>query len=426
MGTATSSNENPVKNTEEISTTWYSWVVASLCLLTYAVSFISRNVWSTAIPTAASDLNISMTAAGGLMTAYYIGYVVSNFFSGFIVDTLGPRKTLTAASLLTGIFTLLIPFAGSYTTIFLLRVGAGIASGPLFSGGVKFQHSWFALKNRATAMGFVMSGPAVGTAIASGAFAPIIESKGWHTAFTYAGLICLAVALATFLFAKEKGIASNAGTKVKTAEDKAAQKKGLIEIFSKRSFILGCFAQLLSIGAGQGFNTWIILYLTNVQGFSLPAAGGIIAAASTAGLFSSTLSGIISDVLRTRKKTAYVGAVGMFIFSAILLYTTNTTYLLIFLIVRGLLQGFVGNSVNTLQADAAAGPYAGRAMGIYNGLCQLGSVIFPSVLGFILDASGGNFFIVIMTVAVTYLVIGLIVTGMEETIKVNITKKASI
>jgi len=83
---ANSVDEKPVnKVTEEISTTWYSWVVALLCLLTYAVSFVSRNVWSTAIPIAAPALNLSMTAAGGLMTAYYIGYVASNFFSGFFV-----------------------------------------------------------------------------------------------------------------------------------------------------------------------------------------------------------------------------------------------------------------------------------------------------------------------------------------------------
>ncbi|WP_213951768.1 MFS transporter [Tepidanaerobacter syntrophicus] len=412
-------------NNSEISTTWYSWVVATLCMLTYAVSFISRNVWSTAIPIAAPELNLSMTAAGGLMTAYYIGYVISNFFSGFFVDSLGPRKTLTIASLLTGFFTLLIPFTNSYPVIFLLRVGAGIASGPLFAGGVKFQHAWFSPTARATAMGFVMTGPALGMMIASGAFAPIIQSKGWQIAFTYAGFACLVVALATFLFAKEKGTAIGSGSKSKSkksAEDEAKERKGLLEVLTKRSFILGSIAQLLAIGANQGFTTWIILYLTQVQNFSLSAAGAIVGGTSAAGLISSTLSGIISDVLKTRKKTACIGAFASFIFTVAILYSRSVTFLFVVMFIRIIAGAFVGNSVNTLQSEAAEGPYAGRAMGIYNGICQLGSVIFPSLLGIVLDSTGGNFFIVMMSIAITYLIIGFIVLGMEETMKIRAEK----
>lgn len=405
------------KSHQEIVTTWYSWVVASLCLLTYAVSFISRNVWSTAIPKAAPELNLSMAAAGGLMTAYYVGYVLSNFFSGFFVDSLGPRKTLAAASLLTGFFTLLIPFAKSYSAIFLLRVGAGIASGPLFSGGVKFQHTWFSPKSRATAMGFIMSGPALGTMIASGVFAPIINSKGWRAGFSYAGLACLAIAIATFLFAKERSLITTKPKTDKTAEEKAEDRKGLLSVLFKKSFVLGTIAQMLGIGANQGFTTWSILYLTQVKGFSLTSAGALMAITSSAGLFSSTLSGIVSDLLKTRKKTAYIGAIGTFIFTLSLLYSNTYSSLLIILFLRVILGAFLGNSVNTLQADTAAGPYAGRAMGIYNGVCQLGSVIFPVVLGFILDQSGGDFSIVIKALAATYAVIGLVIIGMTETAK---------
>ncbi|QGP91144.1 putative sulfoacetate transporter SauU [Neomoorella glycerini] len=408
--------------TEELPLVWYSWVVAVLCLLSYAVSFVSRNVWSTALPVAAPALKLSMTQAGGLMTAFYIGYVAANFFSGFFVDRFGPRKTLAAASFFTGLFTLLIPFASSYVTIFLLRVGAGIAAGPLFSGGVKFQLAWFPQKARATAMGLVMTGPALGGVIANGAFAPLIQAKGWQTGFKIAALVTLTVAVLTFFFAKERGSALGTASKsvrVLTPEEKAADRKALLAVLLKRSFIVGCVAQMVMVGIGQGWTTWIMLYFTKVQGFSLAKAGALLAGTGLVALFTGTSVGIISDLLKARKKPCYIGAVGGFVFTAALLFTTNVALLTTFLVLRIIIGAFL-SLINTMQAETVVGPYAGRAMGIYNGICQLGSVIFPVVLGLLLDVSGGNFFIVLMSLATAYLVVGLLVGfGMEETVKVT-------
>ena len=36
------------------------------------------------------------------------------------------------------------------------------------------------------------------------------------------------------------------------------------------------------------------------------------------------------------------------------------------------LCGSLGGNMNTLMAESFAGPYAGRVMGIYNMICQLG------------------------------------------------------
>lgn len=403
---------------QEEPLTWYSWVVAILCLLSFAVSFVCRNVWSTALPVAAPALKISMTAAGGLMTAFYIGYVISNFFTGFVVDRIGPRKTLAAASLLTGLFTLLIPFAGSYAVIFILRIGAGIASGPLFSGCTKFQLAWFPQRVRATAMGLVMAGPTVGMTIASSVFAPIIKSQGWQASFTYAGIITLAVAVLTYLFAKERGIALATSGQVKkelTEEEKAQQRKGLLEIIFKRQFILGTFGQLFSVGIMNGFATWAMMFFTKAQGFTLSQAGVIFGVTTFVMLFTTPLGGIVSDVLKARKITIHIGNAANFIFTIALLLTKNMVYLWIFMFCRSLL-GAMANNLNTMMAESVTGPYAGRAMGIYNGVCQLGSVIFPTLFGFILDTTG-SFTAVMVVLASLSIIMSILVAFMDETYK---------
>ncbi|MEG0377318.1 MAG: MFS transporter, partial [Eubacterium sp.] len=210
------------ENTEQVKVTGYSIIIAVLCLLTYSVSFVCRNVWNSAlaVPGVTDGLGITALQAGGLATAFYVGYVVSNFFSGFIVDKFGPKISLLLAAAGTGLFTLLIPLASSYAMIFALRVLAGIASGPLFAGCAKMNYGWFDDKRRGVAVGFIMSGPAVGGAIASAAFVPIIQNQSWQTGFIIAGIIAIAVGILMLVFGKEKGLAL-ASSKIKlTAEEK--------------------------------------------------------------------------------------------------------------------------------------------------------------------------------------------------------------
>jgi sugar phosphate permease len=401
---------------EEEPVSLYSWVVAVLCMATYAVSFLCRNAWQVAIPEAVPALNLSMTAAGGLMTAFYAGYVASNFLTGPLVDGIGPRKMLAAASLFTGLFTILIPFSANYSVIVLLRVGAGIASGPLFAGVVKFQLAWFTKKFRATAMGFMFSGVVVGDMIAAGVFAPIIDSKGWETGFTYAGAITLIFSAVFYLFAKERGLALTGRVKKEVGMDKKGiLNAGLLAVVKQRSFVIGTLACFLNIGAFQGFTTFLLLYLTKAHALSLPAAGALYAGTTSVGLVSGTLAGIISDWIGSRKKACYLGATGAALTTIALLYTTNVTMLVVALVLRRLIGSLFGIPLNTLQAETAAGPYAGRAMGIYNGTAQLGSVVFPLAMGSILDITSNDFFYVFTTVAVIHMICGLLVILMKET-----------
>ena len=407
-------NSNDQNKQEKIG--WYSWVVALLCLCTYAVSFISRNIWSTAIPVAAPDLGISMTQAGGLVTAYYVGYVAMNFFSGFFVDKFGPRKSLAVSSLLKAVFTLAIPFSRSYTILFILRVLAGMASGPLFSGCAKMNLGWFDDKRRATAMGFIMTGPALGNVIASGVFPSVITGQGWQMAFTYGGIIALAVAVLFFTFAKERGVAKASGSSVqKTPEEKQKDRQGAFRILTTRTLILATLAQFLAIGANNGFTTWIMKFFVDTQGFTLAAAGGIFAASSAMKLFSGTLSGIASDLLKSRKKVAILCGVITCITVVCLTQFKDTAILWVIMLIYGLFSSGLGNPVNTMATETAKGPFAGTVMGIYNALCQLGSVVFPALLGMLLDIAGGSFFVVLMVIAVSYLIAAVSAACMKET-----------
>ncbi|KPU42554.1 putative sulfoacetate transporter SauU [Oxobacter pfennigii] len=410
-------------NQSEEKVTWYSWLVAALCMLTYAVSFISRTVWTVAIPTAAPQLGITMTQAGGLMSAYYVGYVASNFFSGYFIDKFGPRKSLSVSSLLTAVFTFLIIFSSNYWVLFFLRVMAGIASGPLFAGGAKMNLGWFTDRRRAVAMGFIMTGPTFGTFISGVAFTPIINTFGWRPAFTWAAVAALVVAVVFQIFAKERGAAlAQSGKKEKTAEEKAADMKGALKILLSKEFVLGTIVQFLSVGANQGFNTFTMPFFMNVHGFTLPVAGAIFAAANGVRLFTPTIGGLITDMLKSRRNLAMMSYGLTAVTTAMLVMTKNVSFLWGIMLIRGLVAAF-GNNNNVMQTERAKGPYAGTAMGIYNALCQLGSVVYPLLIGFILDATA-SYTIVIMVVALSFVIQVLCMLPMKETMQKTEAKTA--
>ena len=401
---------------QEIKTTGLSWVIAILVLLSYAVSFIARNVWSTAMPIAAPELGLNMAAAGGLMTAYYIGYVISNFVTGFAVDRYGPKLTLALATAFTGLFTILIPFSPNYWGIFILRVLAGASSGPLFACVTKYQISWFAPAVRTTALGLMMSGPAVGGAVATAAFAPIIRDSGWRLGFTYGGITCFIVAVLVFIICKEQGPAAtrSAANKNASPEEKAAQKAGLRNVLLKKSFLIGTLTLLLATGANIGYTTYIIIYFTRVREFSLVTAGMIIGSTSMLGIITGIVSGGIADILKSKKLCIAIGAVLSVICTILIMVASNITMLIVVIGIRMFVGSLMGNPLNGLQAQAAAGPFAGRAMGFYNGIGQMGSILFPIIFGAILDGTGNNFSFIFIIIAITLGVCGFLCMFMEE------------
>jgi MFS family permease len=410
-----SDTKAPALDLNAVKTTGYSWFVAILVALNYAVSFVSRNVWSTAIPVAHESMGITMAAAGGLMTAFYIGYVISNFVTGFVVDRIGPRLTLGLATLFTGVFTILIPWAPGYAAIFALRVAAGFCAGPLFSSVTKYQISYFSPATRSTAMGLMMAGTSLGMVLAASAFAPIIQNQGWQQGFIYAGLVTIFVAVVFYIFGKEQGASAvRSGGKVLTPEQKAEQSAGLKAVLGRKSYIIGCIILLLNLGANMGFTTYIITFFTRVKGLSLVAAGGIVGGTTAIGLFTGTLSGIVADIVKKKKLMCLLGGFFGILGTVLIMLVDSVTGLTVILGGRILLASLAGTPFNALMAESAAGPYVGRAMGIYNGIGQTGSIIFPLIFGAVLDASGMNFQMLFTGVVIVQVVVFFLYFGMEE------------
>ncbi|KPU43755.1 putative sulfoacetate transporter SauU [Oxobacter pfennigii] len=415
--------ELKISSQNDEQSSWYGWIVAVLCLSTFAVSFAARQLWSASIASASPELGISMAQAGGLVSAFYVGNVSGGFFAGVFIDNFGPRKCLSISGIIIAICMFLVSLTHSYTVIFLLMVLAGLASSPVYSGTVKMNLGWFTDKVRGTAMGFIMTGPAVGGLIVNAFYAPFIKNHGWRNAYVLAAAACLVVGVIVFFMAKEKGIAlANKTGKKKTSEERAVNMKGTLKVLFSGQFFLGTIVQFLGINAGTGYTTWAIVYFMKVRNFSLTQAGGILAAAGVVTIFSTTLCGMLSDLLKSRRNLAMVGYTIQAVCIVVLAIAPDVRLLWATVLVRGLTGGLGGNSNNVMQAERAKGPYVGTVMGMYNALCQLGSVIAPVLFGIVLDITG-SYFVILMSIAALYFTQAICTFFLKETLQV--AKQAS-
>jgi predicted MFS family arabinose efflux permease len=250
--------------------------------------------------------------------------------------------------------------------------------------------------------------------VASAVFAPIIQYQSWQHGFTYGGLFAVVVAVIFYLFAKEQGAGLQRTVRSKDPAQKAAQKAGLKAVVVNKSFILGTIACFLNIGANMGYTTYLMVFLTGTRGFTLTEAGAIVGGTFAVGLVSGPLSGVVADVLKSKKMVCLAGAIVTVILTILIIVADSVAFLVVVLAARVLLQSLLGTPLNALQAQAAAGPYVGRAMGIYNGVAQTGSVLFPVVFGVILDLTNMNFGAIFIIITATVGVVGFLIMFMTE------------
>jgi MFS family permease len=402
--------------------TVFSWIIVFIALFLLSASSMARNVWAVSIPLAIPRLDLSNAAAGSLMSAYFIGYLIANFFIGSLVDRYGCRKTLTISALFCGLFTILIPLGGSYKIIFLLRFLAGFSNGSFFAGCVNYILGWVPPKFTGIGIGVAFTGSQFGIAFSNLFFAGLVSAGAWAQPFIYTAIVCWVVGALVVVLGKEQGAAL---PKKQENASLISSFRGVFEFFKNRSYVAGCLAKLIDLGAWQGVATWMVVYLSQSRGFSVSEAGSIFGSVSLICVAGYVLTGILGDVTGRRKMVAVMGSILNFIFLLLALYSNSTAMLWVTLGLFMLINQFAGIQYNTMQALTCAGPNSGAAMAWYNAINWLGAVIYPPLLGWVLDATGSQFMIfvpLLITFVLEALICGLF---MSDKVVNNVPKVKS-
>lgn len=271
-----------------------AWIATILFTVAYTLHSVDRYVISVVIEPIRHEFGLTDTQLGALGgIAHALAYSICVLPIGWLLDRTNRVRLLSVALGVWSLLTTLGALATGYWTLFLMRMGVGAAEAATSPSIQSLISSLFPTRLRASAMGVVFSGVAIGTGAIFAIGGTIADVWGWRYVFLVAGLPGVLLAGVMWVYLREPPRSRGLdGEKLKPAPMSEAIMFALKSppiVFSA----LGLTLASISVAAVW---TWITPILVRSHGFSLTQAGFIVGMSAGVVKFGSTFfSGFVAD-----------------------------------------------------------------------------------------------------------------------------------
>ncbi|HTB16220.1 MAG TPA: MFS transporter [Bryobacteraceae bacterium] len=368
------------------------------------LSYLDRACISQAAPMIARDLHFNAIQMGYIFSAFGLTYAAMEIPSGWLIDRYGPRLVLTRVVICWSFFTAATGLAWNFASMLMARLLFGAGEAGCFPGLAKAFSNWLPAEERAHAEGWKASSARWGAAAAPLLVVALYARLGWRVTFALFGAIGLVWAgLFYFLLPTDRNEES---AKV------ARQTPWRIFLRSRSAWAL-CVQWFCHFYGFYFYVTWLPTYLLQARGLSLNH-GAILSGLPllTAGcgcLFAGYALQPVArwcGIVRARKAFAYVAYGGAALF--LLLFTSIHDPNLAMIVMS--LSSFIvelSAPVTWTTAMDLGGQSVGLLTGMMNTLGHLGGSVAPTIIGYLLAASGNSWDIAFYASAALYALGGL-------------------
>jgi MFS family permease len=387
----------------------YRWIVLAVFMF---INLTIQILWIAYAPItgpAAEYYGVSDLQIGLLAMSFMIAFIPLSIPVSWVIDTYGFKLAVSIGAVLMGIFGLLRGFAGAnYSLVLWSTFGIAAAQPFLLNAWTKVPANWFAIEERATAVGLVTLANLVGTAIGMVTAPLLIESISIPTMQLIYGGIAAFSAVLFVLLARETPPTPPGPP---GSEVRALMLDGLKHAFTIRSFWLCLVVIFVGLGIFNGVTTWVESII-RPRGFTPTDAGTLGALMLVGGILGAVVIPPFSDRQHKRKPYILLGVV-LAIPGMIGLAFTANKWLLFF---SAFEMGFFLVSTSPILMQYAAEITRPTPEGTSNGLIQLfgqASVVFVYIMEALRTANGS--FTPSLLLAIVLLVISaFLVLRMEE------------
>ena len=355
----------------------------------FLMTFLGRLAWPPIMPVAAKDLGISSKEAGSFMTAFYIGYVVTQLPGGLLTDRFGYRKVILVSFVLMGLSTALVGTIQSYNQGLIYRLISGLGSGSVYAACISAIFDWFPDKGRGTAMGFFFTASSLGVTTVNLLVPTVSSYFGWQGAFYFIGLLPMVALVFSLFLLKER----KAATPRRSSANAVNFWSNLKSLLKNKNLMITACSGFWVMWATWGTATWANTYLHKALGLSLIQAGAIMSLYGLAALICKPVSGMLADIFRNRKKQLLFWMIILFA-PLLLIFGLNTNTALLYVLAPLLgIFAFIYTPVLTLfVGEQVEHSQVASANGLVNTIQQLGALISPLTVGIVLDLTQSYFY----------------------------------
>ncbi len=284
----------------------YRWYVLGVLALTYAFSFMDRQILSILLEDIRAEFSLSDLQLGLLSgIAFALFYATLGIPIARLADRFNRVTIVSAAVAVWSAMTALCGAASSFWQLFLARVGVGIGE----AGGSPPSHSiisdYFNKEERSFALAIYSLGTSLGMlfGLVMGGF--VAEHYGWRWAFVCAGVPGLALAVLLKLTVREPLRGAMEEEAEKPPRPQSTADESMIAAFralwANRCYRYVNLAHMLGVFVGYGFTVWKpALYLRQFE-LSQSEVGLIVGlTAAGLGVPGMLLGGYLGDRLSKR------------------------------------------------------------------------------------------------------------------------------
>jgi len=381
----------------------HRFTVLGLLYTATGLCYLDRMVMASALPFIAKELNLSPLRAGLVLSAFFVGYAVSQIPGGLMADRYGPRPMLTGTILWWSVMTGLTALAPGLLALLLTRILFGLGEGPFPPAAYKAMAVWVPRAALGRASGLQQAATAVGATVAPLFVATAVLRWGWRSSFYL--LIVPGFALAFLMWPHERNSPQESG-RVRAREladyglPSAPTRSGKTTLATtlRMPAVAWCaISFFLANSVAWGLMNWLPTYLLGTRGFSVQKMGFYAAVTNLAGVAGYVLGGYLCDrYFRNHLKVPIIAG---------LLISTAFTYLAAIapdgvsavccLVPVFLFSNVVATALSTIPLVMVPKHAVGAAFGVVNTAGQLSGILSPLLIGWVLTETKGRFEIVL-------------------------------
>jgi ACS family hexuronate transporter-like MFS transporter len=388
------------------------WRIAVLVSAAIAISYLDRQTLPVAVSAIGKDIPLSNVQFSALQSAFLFSYALMYAGGGKLVDAMGTRLGFTVIMIFWSLACASHAFAASFAMLAVSRFLLGMGEGGGFPAATRAVSEWFPSKERATAMGIINAGTAVGAVIAPPMIAIILSYMNWRWIFLLTGGIGLLWTawwrLSYFSPEEHPGLSSRDRDELPVAprSPDPGQKLRWMDLLRIRESWGLVTAKFLSDAAWYFYLFWLPKYLYDARSFDVKAVGTFAwipyAAAGigclVGGWFSSYLVRRHFSLGLARKLALGLSAAVMPLI--ILVPRVPVSWAIVIFSVAYFGQQSWSTLVMVLPTDLFPSSVVGSVAGLVGFGGAMGGIAFGEVVGYLLDHGFG--YGVVFTLAGTF------------------------
>ncbi len=282
----------------------YRWVVLGVFMF---INITIQMLWIAYAPItgpSAEFYNVSDLQIGFLSMTFMIAFIPLSIPISWLIDTYGFHRSVGLGAIIMGLFGILRGLAGqNYSLVLWSTIGIAAAQPFLLNAWTTVPAKWFAMEERATAVGLVTLASILGTALGMVLTPMLAESLPIPTIQLIYGGIAAFSAVLFVILAREKPATPPCPPGMET---RALMLDGLKHAVKIKAFWFFLAISFIGLGIFNGVNTWVE-NIIRLRGFTPNDAGTVGALMLVGGLIGAVVIPALSDKQHKRQRFLYLG-----------------------------------------------------------------------------------------------------------------------